>query len=106
MDLEVDYLKLLDVSLKAEKELDKLNARINELQRIVNELEGCWEGDSYAEFKENASVFLNNLITRKDELLFLARFARYASDIYSNNDSRWAERMKQYREENIWQRLL
>ncbi len=106
MDIEVDYLRLLDISLKAEKELDTINSRIIELQRIVKDLESCWKGDSYNEFKENASVFLNNLITRKDELLYLARFARYASDIYSNNDSRWAEKMKKYREDNIWQRLL
>ena len=106
MDIEVDYLRLLDISLKAEKELDIINSRILELQRIVKDLEECWQGDSYTEFKANASVFLNNLITRKDELLYLARFARYASDIYSNNDSRWAEKMKKYREDNIWQRLL
>ncbi len=106
MNVDVDYDQLYLLGIQAEKEIENIEIRIKNLNKILEDFAECWEGSSYEEFKGNASVTLHNLNDRLKDLMFLATFCKYAADVYSNNDSRWGKQMKLYGEDNLWQERL
>ncbi len=104
MIFKVDYDYVDETGKNVLTEVNKLETNRQNLLTYLDELGESWSGSDYDEFKENAKTYIDNLKIKFEELEYMSGFMRYASKRYSNNDDKWADKLKEYRnkDEEKW----
>ena len=94
MDFKVDYILLNDKGVDLGDINKDFTRKVQELLKIVDDLERYWSGRDYDYFKENILEFCLGLNPMIEDIDYISKFMSKAARVYSSNDSGWLNRVK------------
>ena len=94
MEIKADYGKLYDMGMEVVEQTDILVTNLNDILKIIEELENSWQGTDYNNFKTTAVEFINSEEGTTEQLQFMGKYLTYASGVYSDFNELWGTRMR------------
>ena len=95
MVIKANYDELLNTEARLKEESDKLDAEVENLLSVIEEVKNSWKGVDSDIFTGKAEAYIKNIKQISGSTRNFASFIKYASKSYETRDLRWKKEVEE-----------
>ena len=95
MVIKANYDEMISTEAKLKEQSDKLDAEVNNLLAVLDEVRNSWTGVDGEIFAGKAEAYFKNIKQISASNRNFASFIKYASKSYETRDLRWKKEVEE-----------